>query len=319
MPSPSLSMVHVDSALTDLSVAYRQDAAAFVAERMFPNVPVTFKSDVYYRYGQADFRRNAAKERGPSTRAPGGALSLDTGSYNCKVYSYRKDVDDQVRANQDAGIDSDRDAAELVTQTLLIQKELKWVNTYFKTGVWGTDKTGGSDFTKWSDQASSDPFEDVKLGRLQILKQTGRKPNKLLLGPEVFEYLKVHPLVLERIKYTSAESVTTALLAKMFEVAEVMVGEASYATSEEGATAAFSFALGKHALLCYAAPSPSLLAPSAGYTFNWKGYTKLNDMGMVMRQYRIEEIRSDVFEGDLAYDMAVVATDCGYFFNTAVD
>ena len=78
MPSPSLSMVHVDSALTDLSVAYRQDAAAFVAERMFPNVPVTFKSDVYYRYGQADFRRNAAKERGPSTRADRKSTRLNS-------------------------------------------------------------------------------------------------------------------------------------------------------------------------------------------------------------------------------------------------
>jgi len=41
MAQPTNSDVHVDAALTNISVAYVQNAADFVAGRAFPNVPVS--------------------------------------------------------------------------------------------------------------------------------------------------------------------------------------------------------------------------------------------------------------------------------------
>ena len=50
MPQPTLQDVHVNRPLTNVSVAYLQEAAGveFVADKAFPAVPVENKSDLYY-------------------------------------------------------------------------------------------------------------------------------------------------------------------------------------------------------------------------------------------------------------------------------
>ena len=40
MPQPTSSDVHVDAILTNISVAYIQQQGAFIANRVFPSVPV---------------------------------------------------------------------------------------------------------------------------------------------------------------------------------------------------------------------------------------------------------------------------------------
>jgi hypothetical protein len=67
----------------------------------------------------------------------------------------------------------------------------------------------------------------------------------------------------------------------------------------------------------YAPDRPSLLTPSAGYTFNWKGYGAGNKYGLTMRNFREERIRSDRIEGEAAYVMKQVSADCGVWLNTA--
>jgi len=44
---PTSSGVHVDAVLTNISVAYIQNAMNFIAGRIFPTVPVTKQSDGY--------------------------------------------------------------------------------------------------------------------------------------------------------------------------------------------------------------------------------------------------------------------------------
>ena len=60
MPQPTLQDVHVNRPLTNVSVAYLQEAAGveFVADKAFPAVPVENKSDLYYTYARADFNRD---------------------------------------------------------------------------------------------------------------------------------------------------------------------------------------------------------------------------------------------------------------------
>jgi len=50
MPQPTLGDVHVNRPLTNISVAYSQEAAGveFVAGRAFPAIPVENKSDLYW-------------------------------------------------------------------------------------------------------------------------------------------------------------------------------------------------------------------------------------------------------------------------------
>lgn len=319
MAQPHTGQVHVDRPLTNISVAYLQKQSAFIAGRVFPMVPVDKQSDSYFKYTKGDWFRDEARPRAPGTESAGGGYTLATDTYNCKVEAFHKDVDDQTRANSDAPLNPDRDATEFVTQRLLLRGERDWVSKYFGTGVWGTDKTGGSDFTVWSNYASSDPIADFALGIETILKNTGMRPNLAVLGYPVYKALRNHPDLVDRIKYTVAGGIpTNQAMAEILGVGELLVAEAVYNSAVEGAAVSMDFIHGKHALLCHRATSPSLLTPSAGYTFAWKGVSQGMGTTVGIGRFRMEHLKSDRIEGEIAYDHKVVATDLGYFFSGAV-
>jgi hypothetical protein len=71
-------------------------------------------------------------------------------------------------------------------------------------------------------------------------------------------------------------------------------------------------------LMRYAPSSPSLLTPSAGYTFVWSGYHGGNSEGIRMKNFRMEQIASDRLECEMTYDMKVVSPDMGMFFRTVI-
>jgi len=321
---PTAASVHVNAPLTNISVAYIQSQADFVADKAFPVIPVDKQSDIYWLYTKNDWFRDEAQQRAPGTESAGGGYSVDSSNtYYCKVYAFHKDVPDQVRANADAALDVDRDATMFVTQRLLIRREKQWHDQYFAAGKGWKDYTGVAgvpavnQFKQWSDFTSSDPVNDIKIARMYIKTLTGFRPNTLVLQEEVFETLKLHPDIIDRYKYTSSQVITADMLAKLFEVDRILISGGVYATNNEGATGAYSFIASKGALLCYSAPNPGLLTPSAGYTFAWKG---LSGMGYstAIKNFRMEHLESDRIEGQSAFDCKIVAADLGAFFATAI-
>lgn len=318
MPQPTLSDIHVDRALTDLSIRYTQSADMFVASKVFPQVRVPFRSDVYYTYDRSYWYKSDAQLRGPGTESAGSGYEVSTDSFSCDVYAIHRDLSDQVRANADQQITLERDATEFCTQHLLQRREQAWVSTYFTTGVWGTDVTGGTDFTQWDDYASSDPIRDLRNGVIAMAKLTAYKPNTLVMGAEVWDWLQDHPDFLDRIKWTQKGVVTEDLLAGLIGVDKVYTAWSVKNTSAEGETAAYDFNLGKNALLMHVASSPGLNTPSAGYTFTWSGLFGSGRNGIRIKRFRMEHIESDRIEGEEAIDQKVVASELGYFFSGAV-
>ena len=324
MPQPSINQVHVDAILTNISVAYMQRAENFIADKVFPIVPVSKKSDLYFTYTKNDWFRDEAQRRADATESAGSGYNVATDSYNADVFAIHKDVGDQTVSNADNPLNPMREAAEFVTHRLLLRRELQFVTDFFGTGVWDTDVTGvttaptAGQFRRWSDYTSSDPLTDVEDGKATILQTTGQEPNTLVLGYNVFRYLKNHPELVDRIKYTSSNVITSDMMARMFEVDRVLVAKAVKATNNEGATAAYDFAYGDHALLAHVAPSPGLMTPSAGYCFSWTGVAGGLGATVGTSQFRMESLKATRIESEMAWDNKVVSADLGYFFNTAV-
>lgn len=315
MAQPTQNQVHVDSVLTNISVAYMQMSDNFIANRVFPTVPVAKQTDIYYTYDKNDWFRDEMQLRPDGTESAGSGYGLSTAPYSCDVWALHKDIGDQVRANSDNPLNPDRDATQFLTQRGLVRQENQFVTDYFTTGVWGTDNTPS---TLWSTYATSTPIRDVKAGKKTVLSTTGFLPNTLVLSYEVFDILSDHPDFVDRIKYTSSDAVTRQLMANLFEVDNVYVAQAVHATNIEGETAAYSFTHGKHALLCYVNPSPGLLAPSAGYTFEWNGISQGLGENVGVSRFRMDHLKADRVEIEMAWDNKVVASDLGYFFNGAV-
>lgn len=331
MPNPTQSDLHVNVPLTNVSVAYMQDSSAFIADKVFPRVPVQKQSDIFWKYSKSDWRRTDVQKRAPGTESAGVGFRINTDTYFAQVYAVHKDIDDQVRANADSYWNLDRDSTKFITNQMLIRRDLDWNAKYFTTGVWGTDWTGvasapsGNQFLQWND-ASSDPIVQFTNLQTQFVLSTGRKANTLVIGADAITSLKNHPDIIDRIKYTQRGVVTTDLLASLFDVEKVMVSYASSTSVAESndaavqdAAATYAFmSNSKSALLCYTPSSPSLMTPAAGYTFTWNGYLAGNSYGIRMKNFRMEHIAADRIEAEMTYDMKVISADMGVFLTSAV-
>jgi len=331
MPNPTQSDLHVNVPLTNVSIAYIPNAGDYVCQKVFPKVPVQKQSDLYWKWSKSDWRRTDVVKRAPGTESAGVGWNYDTDTYFAHVYAVHRDIDDQVRANADSNFSLDSDSTKFLTNQMLLKRELDWTNTYFKAGVWATEYTGvasgvgAGEFLQWND-AASDPIKDVTAWKQSYRLLTGYAPSFLVMGADVLKELKSHPDIIDRIKYTQRGVVTEELLSSLFDV-PIIVSYASKVDSDirindaaaQDAAASYSFiADTKSMLMGYAPSSPSLLTPSAGYTFVWNGYHGGNSEGIRMKQFRMEHIASDRLECEMTYDMKVVAPDMGIFFKTVV-
>lgn len=331
MPNPTPGDVHVNRPLTNILVGYMQNASAFVADQVFPNVPVAKQSDRYFVYNIGDFYRDTMAKRAPGTESAGDGFGLDnTPTYFCDKWALHKDIDDDLRANADDPLNLDRDTTLFLAQKAMLNRETNFVTNYFSTGIWtgaNVDVTGvsaspaGNTVLQWND-TNSTPITDVKTYATTVQGKTGYRPNKIVLGRQVWDKLSEHPDIVARIQYSSSNTnpaiVSKQAVAALFELDQVLVMEAVKNSAAQGATDSIAFIGGKSALLVYAAPSPSIMEPSAGYTFSWTGLLGAGAMGGRTKTIRLDWKNSDRVEVEQAYAQSVVAASLGVFFATIV-
>lgn len=324
---PSRQQIHIDKALTQISVAYMQEPSAYIADKVFPIVPVNKQSDRYFVYKKEDWFRDEAEERALGTESAGGDYDIDnTPTYFCRKYAYHKDVFEEDRANADDPLTPDRDATEFVTDKLLLRREIAWATSFFKKGVWAEDWEGDSSDDsaskkfKYFNDPTSDPIKFITARATDMQEKTGKRPNKMVIGQRVFDALKNHPDVLDRIKYTQKGVVTLDLLATLFEVEQILVAGAIKNTAARGQDANMEFIFGSNVLLCYTTNRPSLKKATAGYIFAWKGLMGANAYGGRILRFGMPHlgIGTERIEGEMAFDMKVIAADLGCFLSGAV-
>jgi len=313
--NPTAGDVHVNTPLTNFSQKYLQNLDNFVALKAFPNAPVSKQSDLYYEFDRDDFLRDEAEERADGAESAGGGFNLSTNPYFAHVYAFHKDVTDRQRANSDVQVQLDNSATQYVTHKLAIKRERLWQDTFFKTGVWGTDDAAKD----WSD-ASSDPVADIRAAKTIIQKATGMRPNKMVIGRTAWDTLLDNDAVLARVIGGSTVGqpaiVLRALLAALFELEEILVMEGIFTSSVKGAaTTTRAFIGGDDALLYYAPSTLTLEEPTAGAQFSWTGLMGNTDSGTRIKRFRMEANEADRVEGQMAFDYKVTGAELGYFFS----
>jgi len=337
---PSRGDVHVNKPLTNISIAFMQSTDAFVAAKVFPNIPVSKKSDVFFTYDRGEFNRDEMKERAPGTESAGSGYDIATDNYFARTRALHKDISDEVRDNADNPINLDREATLYLAGKAMIKREVTWNAAFFQSGdpgdTWTFDADGnatasGAAFDPtdaannqllfWN-QAASTPIEDVRLLKRFVLESTGFMPNTLTLARGVFDVLIDHPDIvgrLDRGQTTGPALATRESLAALFEVDEILVMDAIQNTAKEGQPAVHSFIGGKHALLSYKPSAPGILTPSAGYTFSWTGRVGASNEGMLIKRFRIEKEESDRVEITMSYDQKLTSKDLGAFFGDIIE
>ena len=83
MPQPTVTDVHVNVPLTNISIAYIQQQQAYRAAEIFPMIPVQKMSDKYFYYTKSYWFTNEAKIRADGAESEGTGYGIDsTNSYS---------------------------------------------------------------------------------------------------------------------------------------------------------------------------------------------------------------------------------------------
>ena len=326
MPNPTYGQIHVDKPLTDMSVAYMQEDSAFVANKIFPIVPVKKQSDLYFIYAKADVFRNEAEVRVYGAESKGGGYNISNAPYYCKIYAFHKDVYPTDRANSDDPLQPDADATEFVSSKLILKREIDFQLRFFATGIWGVEYGGAAAASAtekiyWN-RSTSTPMEDIGNAQVGVQATMGKKPNTLLLGPYTYLALRDNAEVRDLMRYTQGPAIPTPnILAQMFDVERVLVGSAVVNSAASGATEDTDFILGKHALLCYTENAPGIKKASAGYIFSWTGLEGAGAFGNRMYRLPMDHLGLGTtrVEGEMAYDIELISSNLGVFFKDIVE
>lgn len=315
--APRASDVYVDPALTNFSQKLTQDNDNFVAGRLFPSVPVTKQSGLYFNYDADDLRRIEVKERAPNAEVETAGFRVSKDPYDCKQWALGKDVDEEMVANADVAIRPFADATEYLTQQFMLHKEQIVLNRIFRANTWSTTGTLAS---KWNTDTSN-PIVDVRSTKRAIQDRTGIKPNKMVLGREAYDVLADHPMILDRIKggaTTMNPAMTTKeRLAVLFELEQVECADAIHTTSNRGKSKANTTTarfVTDAAVLYYAPQTVSLGTPTAASFFSWTEFAGANEEGVRIEVMPIRHRYTDRVSGRSSYDFRVTSPDLGAFW-----
>lgn len=327
MGNPTAGDLHINTPLTNLSIAYRQSDTGFVSEDVFPVVPVQKQSDAYYIFDRADWNRNTMQKRARAAESAGGGYRVSNDTYFAHVWALHKDIADIDRSNADSMFKPDSDATMWLTDQLRMNREKEFASTYLTTGVWGLDLAGtassptlGTSFLQWSDPNST-PVQDIRYAMRRLQVASTLKANTLTVTIETWHSLMDHPDILDRIKGAASPSspavVQRQAIAGILELDRILVMESVENTAGENLTESNAYIGSKKALLTHSAKSPGLNTPSAGYTFAWNGYLG-GSLNQVIRRFRMEHTLSDRVEIETAYVKKVTGSSLGVYFSSAV-
>lgn len=306
MAQPTLNDVHVDAALSRISVAYKNPT--YIWNQVAPTINVDRESDKYYKFTQGDWFRDEAAIRAEGTRAAVSGFTLSTDSYACVEYALATKLPLRTLQNADAALDLRASKAAFVTDKVQLRMENQLASEIFTTGKWGTDK---EDATPWDSSTGSTPFTDLQTAVDTIRQATGQLANTLVLGAQTWsEGLKWNPDVTDIIKYTQKGIATPDLVASALDFKKVLIGTAIYNTAAEGATPSYSDIWGKNALVMYLPDSPGLMTPSAMYTFISRPFR--------VRRWTDEVEEAEYVEASCIADFVLVGSGLGYFFSGIV-
>lgn len=308
--TPSQARV-VDPVLTQVAQGYTNPE--FVGMRLFPAVPVGQRGGKLISFGREDFALYATG-RAPGAHTRRVNFGYSSGSYALEQHALEGVVpfEDLEEADAVPGIDL---ASVAIAKTQgIIGLRLEYAQAVLATTA-GNYPAGNkvtlAGAQQWSDYTTGtgDPAGDIETGKEAIRSKIGKRPNTLVVGPLVWAKLRNHPKLIDRIKYTGRDGLTTEMAAALFGLEEVLVGDAIYDNA-----GTFTDVWGKFAVLAYTttASLASRGTPTFGYTYRLGGYP------LVEEAYQDRNAKSWVYPVTDEVSPVIAGSTAGYLISAAV-
>lgn len=309
--SPSQARV-VDPILTSIAQGYHNNE--MVGGFLFPAVPVSMRGGNVLTFGKEGFMLYAT-QRAPGENTKRVSFGYAGAPYALADFSLEGlvPVEIEQEASNGPGIDMGAGAINEVSDIMALRLEKQQADIARNTALYGANnKLALSGTAQWSDfGATSDPVAVVEAGKDAVRAATGKRPNTAVIGAAVMSKLKQHPKILERIKYTGRDVATPELLASLFGMERVVVGDSIYSND---AGTDFADVWGKDVVLAYTklGTVASRGTPSYGYTYQLNGYP------LVEEPYFDRNAKSWVYPVTRSEAPVMAAAGAGFLISSAV-
>jgi hypothetical protein len=248
-----------------------------VSQFLFPTVPVSLRGGTVITFGKEGFMLyNSQRSPGENTKRV--SFGYAGAPYALLDYSLEGLVPIEIEqeAMNGPGIDLGNGAVGEVSAIMALRLEKQAADIARTAASYAAaNKVTLSGTAQWSDfTGTSQPIQVIETAKEAIRAATGKRPNTIVMGAAVMAKLRQHPIVVDRMKYTGRDVATAEILAALFGVARVVVGDAVYSND---AGTAFTDVWGKDVVVAYTelGSLQSRGLPSYGYTYQLNGYPQV--------------------------------------------
>jgi hypothetical protein len=263
-----------DQYLTNVSNAWRNDSADFIAEKIFPVVGVNKKTFKVASYSKENLRVPSSSVRTGESKSKRVNLGRDEDTIGpLQEHSLSDFVTKEDQSMTDNPYDALSDATENILQKMSLIDEKDLATQLADTAVVTANATK-SGTSQWSDYANSNPFNDIKTGAIAMKGSALKVPNTFFTSWEAWIQMVDHPDFLDRIKWSQTGVMTDSDFLKLFApygINKIFIGKVSENSAVEGQTDSLAAIWGKHAWLGYVTDRPGLREVNGGYKFQLNG------------------------------------------------
>ena len=300
----------VDPVYSGISLAYKN--TSYIADQVLPRVKVGRSSFKYRKFDKGQYL--TVPDTLVGRKGIPNQIELGFTEQDASVISHALDqvvpLEDIVDAPE--GYDPQKKAVEFLTEMILLDRECRVANLVFDAATYAAGSkvtlAGNDQFSA----ANSNPIGVIKTG----LDACWMRPNVMVLGREVFSVLSTHPSIVQALYPLSGGNgiVTAKQIADLFDVEQVLVGNAWVNGAKRGATPVLQRAWGKHIALLYINPAAATNdLPTFGVTAELgsrfsgsiaQPETGIGGSNLIRVGERVKEL--------------IIANDLGYFIKNAV-
>lgn len=266
----------IDPILTAIARGYSNNQ--FVGGILFPTVTVNVRGGKIIQFGKEAFMLYATG-RSPGQNTKRVTFGYAGSNFVLEQHSLEGVLPRETREEAAAvpGIDLGATTVRGVQDIIELRKEKAQADIARNAANYAaSNKVTLSGTSQWNDYSGiSDPVGNIEAGKEVVRQKIGKKANVAVIGALVFSALKNHPKVVDRMKYTGRDVATPELLASLFGLDKVVVGEAIF--SDDAGN--FADIWGRDVILAYVdlGSVADKGKPSYGYTYQLEGYVQVEE------------------------------------------
>lgn len=293
-----MSSTKYNVTLTNYARGLAQDISATLANFLAPEVVVPAATGQYKSFDDKNTFQVIDTSRAVGGPAKRLEFAASDPTYNCLPQALEIAIDDHER--DEAGQNDPLRLEEAKTQTLVSSAVTSHEAKVFAAL---TALAAATNITL----ASDDPIANIDEQIEALATDTGRMPNRLVIGLPLWNKLRNNAKVIARFPGAASVGVSMAQFSSLLlnPSIDIRVGILAKDTAKLGAAKANVNIIGQQLVVFHANASPTLYDPSFMKTF------RLRRGGVdVVRTYRDDSARSDILAVDWSEDIRVTSSVC---------